>query len=126
MEQKENYIEYYPIGSVIVVRGNVKKVVVIARGLMTELDGELQYFDYGAVTYPEGLISDKLIYFNHKDIQKVVFEGYADEDETLMKENINRWVQKVNLKQGDPYELNVSNRMKQYKAEKENRNDSLG
>jgi len=30
----------------------------------------------------------KGLYFQHKDIQKVVYRGYEDEDEKLMQENI--------------------------------------
>ena len=41
-----------------------------------------------ACTYPEGVIGDALLYFQHKDIQKIVYRGYEDEDEKLMQENI--------------------------------------
>lgn len=107
-----DYIDFYPVGSVVVVKGNVKKMAVMARGVMTEIQGELNYFDYAGVLYPEGLISNQLVYFNHKDIVKVVYKGYEDEDEMMMRDNVNEWVKKTNIKRGNPYDLNVKNMMK--------------
>lgn len=107
-----DYIEFYPVGSVVIVKGNVKKMAVMARGVMTEIQGELNYFDYAGVLYPEGLISNQLVYFNHKDIVKVVYKGYEDEDEMMMRDNVNEWIKKTNIKRGNPYDLNVKNMMK--------------
>lgn len=118
MEQnrKPNYIEFYPVGTVVIVKGNIKKLAVIARGIMTEIRGELCYFDYAGVLYPEGLINSQLIYFNHKDILKVVYKGYEDEDEAMMKDNVNEWIAKSNIRQGSPYELNVSKMLEHRKG----------
>lgn len=108
MEKKEfEYIEYYPIGSIILVKGNIRKLMIIARGAMAQLDGEMHFFDYAGVLYPDGLVSDKLIYFNHRDISKIVFKGFADEDEKMMKDNINSWFESSTIKRGNPYDLNM-------------------
>lgn len=117
MEQSTNlnYIDFHPIGSIVIVKGNVKKLAVMARGIMTEINGELNYFDYAGVLYPEGLVNEQLVYFNHKDIYKVVQEGYSDEDEDMMKDTVNEWILKTNVKRGNPYDLNVSNMMKKMK-----------
>ena len=50
--------------------------------------GDLYRFDYGACLYPEGMVGDSLIYFNHEDVFKVVQEGYSDDDNELMLEHI--------------------------------------
>lgn len=117
MEQSTNpnYIDFHPIGSIVIVKGNVKKLAVMARGIMTEINGELNYFDYAGVLYPEGLVNEQLVYFNHKDIYKVVQEGYSDEDEAMMKDTVNEWISKTNIKRGNPYDLNVSNMLKKMK-----------
>lgn len=118
-----NYIDFHPIGSIVIVKGNVKKLAVMARGIMAEINGELRYFDYAGVLYPEGLIDEQLVYFNHKDIFRVVQEGYADEDEAMMKDTVNEWIAKTNIRRGNPYELNVSSMLKKRKEEKERQND---
>ncbi len=62
MEQEN--IEFLPLGSIVQLKGGVKKIMIIARGAFAVVKGEKRYFDYGACTYPE------------------------DEDEKLMQENI--------------------------------------
>lgn len=87
MEEK---IAYLPLGSIVVMNGGVKKFVIIARGLQVNVNGNLHFFDYGACMYPEGLMGDQVMYFQHEDIRKVVFEGFSDEDNELMVEQIQK------------------------------------
>ncbi|MFZ2539570.1 MAG: DUF4176 domain-containing protein [Oscillospiraceae bacterium] len=102
-------IVFLPIGSIVIVKGGVKKSMIIARGLATVINGETKYFDYGACLYPEGLMGDSVMYFNHADIAKVVFKGFTDDDDVMMVENINEWLEKTPLKRGNPYQLNQQN-----------------
>jgi len=39
------------------------------------------FFDYVGTMYPSGLASEQLCYFNEENIDKVVFEGFKDEEE---------------------------------------------
>lgn len=103
------YVDYLPIGAIVVVKGNVKKIAVMARGVMTKIEGEVVGFDYGGVFYPEGIVGENIIYFNHEDIHKIVHEGYVDEDEQLMKDNIHEWLKKMDIKKGKPYDINMKN-----------------
>lgn len=121
MEQNYNNeaVSFYPVGSVVIVKGNVRKMVVLARCVMTEIQGVLRFFDYAGALYPEGLVNSQMVYFNHKDISKIIFEGYSDEDEVMMKENLNDWIAKTNIKRGNPYDLNVQNMMEQLRHQKE-------
>lgn len=102
-------IDYLPLGSLVLVKGNVRKTLVIARGLATAIGGGVFYFDYGGCIYPEGLTGDQILYFNHKDIAKVIHEGYKDDDDSIMVDNINNWIEKSGLAYGDPYALNQQN-----------------
>lgn len=105
-------VEFHPLGSIVIVKGSVKKIMIVARGLATVIGDQPKYFDYGGCLYPEGIIGDSIIYFNHEDISKIVHEGYSDEDNQLMIENINEWVGKCELEKGNPYELNKQNQQK--------------
>ncbi|WP_050566645.1 DUF4176 domain-containing protein [Lacticaseibacillus paracasei] len=77
-----------PLGSVVIVFGAIKKIMIMQRAIQVERDGQLQLFDYGAVPYPEGLLDDQLLYFNQKNIDQVVFEGFKDRDETIYLDQI--------------------------------------
>lgn len=85
-------IDYIPLGSVVLLRGGIQKVIIIARGINTKQGGETVFFDYGAVLYPEGLTGDRMAYFNHDAISQVVFRGYDDEDSKLCAKNINDYL----------------------------------
>lgn len=84
MEEKK----FMSLGTIVLIKGSVKKLMIIARGAFTNIKGEQHYFDYGACTYPEGIIGDTMLYFNGTDIQSVVYEGYKDADEELMQKNL--------------------------------------
>ena len=77
----EERVDYLPLGSVVIVHGGVKKYVIVARGLQLKINGDYKLFDYGACTYPEGMMGDRLMYFQASDINKVVFKGYTDDVE---------------------------------------------
>lgn len=88
----EKKIKYLPLGSVVVLKGGIKKLIIVARGLQIKYGEEDKFFDYGASEYPDGIVGDKLAYFNHDAITKVVFEGYSDDDDKTVVENINRFL----------------------------------
>lgn len=99
--------EYLPLGSIVIVKGGVKKYVIVARGLQVKVNGENQYFDYGACMYPEGMQKDQLMYFQHSNIYKVVFQGFSDDDDKIMVENIKETVERMNIKRADVRKLKL-------------------
>lgn len=95
--------EYLPLGSIVLLKGGVQKMIIIARAINVRNKGKTFFFDYGAVPYPEGLVSDKMAYVNHSSISRVVFTGYSDEDNLNMVENINRYLEaNPDILRGDP------------------------
>lgn len=100
MEQ-DHRIQYLPLGSVVILKGGTQKVIVNARGLVTMVTNPPSFFDYGGSIYPQGIIGDQILYFNHSDIDKVVFQGYSDEDDKLMVKNINEWFEQSDFLRGD-------------------------
>ena len=101
--------EFLPLGSVLVIRGNTKKIMITARGLALKQEGVLKYFDYGGCLYPEGVIGDTVVYFNHNAIQKVFFEGYVDDDNQLHLDTLRENLKGLTIEKGDPppYQLPV-------------------
>ena len=80
--------KFLPLGSVIIVKGSVKKLILIGRGVVAILKGEQKYFDYVACTYPEGLIGENVLYLNHEDIEEVIQKGFQDEDDFRMQKSL--------------------------------------
>lgn len=94
-----------PLGSVVIIDGGYRKFMIIARALQVNIKGKNHFFDYGACFYPEGLVGDKVMYFQNSDIKKVVFEGYSDDDDKMMIENIAKAFGDQNLIHADTKKL---------------------
>ena len=54
--------------------------MIINRGPIVDIDNQKYIFDYSACNYPVGVVEDQIYYFNEDNIDKVVFEGYSDQD----------------------------------------------
>jgi hypothetical protein len=91
----ENEKKLLPVGSVVYLKGGTMKLIVLSQGRLLKKNGEDEkptYFDYMAGVHPFGLESpERLVYFDKKDIDKVVFTGYSDEDNVRYDEMINEW-----------------------------------
>ncbi|MGV3095468.1 MULTISPECIES: DUF4176 domain-containing protein [Staphylococcus] len=60
--------------------------MIINRGPIVEIEGQKYMFDYSACKYPVGVVEDQIYYFNEENIDKVIFGGYSDQDETRFQE----------------------------------------
>lgn len=95
--------EYLPLGSIVLLKGGMQKILIIARAIKVRNKSEEFFFDYGGVAYPEGLVGDQMAYFNAEKISKVVFEGFNDIENENMVENIQQFIaENPGLKKGDP------------------------
>lgn len=96
--EKTNFL---PLGTVLYIKGGFEKVMIISRGLLVNVREKECYFDYGACRYPQGMVGDEVLYFNHEDISKVVFKGYDDEDSKALNDGINHWLNEMNIEKSD-------------------------
>ena len=85
-------IDFKPLGSVVLLKGGLQRMMIVARGLNVENEGETYFFDYGAVPYPDGLTGDQMAYFDHSAIARVFFEGYRDDDNEIMVDRLNQYI----------------------------------
>ena len=81
------YKHLLPIGSVVLLKGGEKRVMICGR-IQTRA-GDVTIYDYSACYYPEGIVgSDSVFFFNHDVIEKIFFLGYQDEEELAFHENV--------------------------------------
>ena len=74
--------ELLPIGSIVLLKDGEKRLMV-SGVLQSEKDRPEQVYDYLGLFYPEGNIGEEYQYFfNHEDIEDVIFIGYTDEERT--------------------------------------------
>lgn len=80
-----------PIGSIVYLKEGTSKLMILNRGPILETDGENKMFDYSGCFYPQGLDPDNVFYFNHENIDEIVFEGFQDEEEQRFRKLFNNW-----------------------------------
>ena len=71
--------EFLPLGSIVSLKSIPDRMMITGRGLNAEYEGEPLFWDYCGVIYPDGLTGAEAVYFNHSNIEKVIFEGYDDD-----------------------------------------------
>lgn len=85
---KLNTEEYLPIGSVVSLKKGTKKIMII--GFLAGCINNKQMYDYAACLFPEGMVaSDKTLFFNHEQIEKVYFLGYNNLEASDYRKTLN-------------------------------------
>ncbi|AND72866.1 MULTISPECIES: DUF4176 domain-containing protein [Enterococcus] len=81
------------IGSIVLLKEGLQKLMIVGRGtIYTDQETSKDTFaDYMAVLYPTGLNPETTIFFNHENIDQVVFRGYSDEEELRFLEVYEEW-----------------------------------
>lgn len=86
---------FLPVGSVVMLKGGKKRVMVIGFCAMAQ-EKEGKIFDYSGCIYPEGLMaSNQTCMFDHSQIEKVYFKGLVDEEETEFKTKLNALIDQL-------------------------------
>lgn len=73
-----------PIGSIVYLKEGTSKLMILNRGPILpskEADRKGTMYDYSGCFYPQGLDPNNVFYFNEENIDKVLFEGFKDEEE---------------------------------------------
>ena len=91
-----NYEKYLPIGTVVMLKGGKKTVMITGFCSISDND-KTKVFDYSGCLYPEGFLSsNQTLLFNHDQIDKVFYLGLSDDEEKEFKQKLNAMIQKVN------------------------------
>lgn len=93
------YKNLLPIGSVVLIEGGDKRVMICGR--IQSRSGDDKIYDYSACYYPEGILgTDSLFFFNHDSIEKIFFLGFQDEEEMAFHANVLDQLGKLEIKDG--------------------------
>lgn len=81
------YQELLPIGSVVLLKGGNKRIMVCGR--VVARNGENHVYDYTACLYPEGITDPRnMQFFDHSAIERVYFMGFQDPEELQFHEKV--------------------------------------
>jgi hypothetical protein len=81
------YKDLLPIGSVVLLKGGEKRLMICGR--IQAKRGDDNIYDYSACYYPEGIIdSTSMYFFNRDSIDRVFFIGFQDLEEISYREEV--------------------------------------
>jgi len=84
-----------PIGSVVLLSGSTKKVMIIGVCQKGGNNPE-KIWDYTGVVFPEGFIApDKMFMFNNEQIEQIFAMGYQDEEQLAFKKKIDAVIENL-------------------------------
>lgn len=78
--------DWLPIGSVVLLDGANKTLMVMARFVYNNNDQK--YYEYCGCLYPEGFGDSEYYFFNHDEIALTVSRGYEDDYEKLYRSEV--------------------------------------
>ena len=82
-----NYMDLLPIGSVVLLKGGNRRVMICGR-VQANAEKNVIY-DYSACLFPQGIIdSNDMYFFNHDDIQTIFFIGCQDVEELAFRNEV--------------------------------------
>lgn len=91
--------QLYPLGTVLYLQDGTEKVMVVGRGVIYQ-DEETNsdvFVDYMGCLYPIGVNPNNTIFFNHENIDRIVFEGLKDDEEERFLQVYEEWLKKVTV-----------------------------
>ena len=82
-----NTNKFLPIGSVVLLEGEQKQLVI--SGYHASIEENREIYDYMGILYPEGIQGNKDYYFfNHDQIAKVSYVGYESTEYKELNEEL--------------------------------------
>lgn len=88
-----------PIGSVVMLTGGTKEVMITGYKSKTSNDGDV--FDYNGCIFPEGFMENKFLLFNHSQIKEILFTGYENEEYKKYLDKINQMLGTFSINDND-------------------------
>ena len=77
-----------PLGSVVLLNGGTKKVMIIGYCMKTP-EKPNQIYDYCGCVFPEGVLrSDVTCVFNHEQIKEICFSGFQNDESNKFLERV--------------------------------------
>ena len=81
--------DFLPIGSVVLLNGGKKELMIIGYGMSVKDKDGIKTFDYASCLTPEGVREENdLFLFNKNDISEIIDIGLIDEDWLKYKNEI--------------------------------------
>lgn len=90
-----SYEKYLPIGTVIMLKGGSKRIMITGFCSFAN-DDKSKIYDYSGCLYPEGIISaTQTLLFDHIQIEKIYHIGLIDDEEKEFKNKLKEMINDI-------------------------------
>ncbi len=90
-------IDFLPIGSIILLKGGTKKIMITGFCSIAQ-NNKHKLYDYIGCYYPEGVInSDEVCMFNNDQISNILFKGFDNQEEVMLKDKLKDKLKNITL-----------------------------
>lgn len=90
-----NYEKYLPIGTVVMLKGGSKRIMITGFCSFAN-DDKSKIYDYSGCLYPEGIISaSQTLLFDHTQIEKIYHIGLIDDEEKEFKNKLKEMIKDI-------------------------------
>lgn len=90
-----NNEKYLPIGTVVMLKGGSKRIMITGFCSFAN-DDKSKIYDYSGCLYPEGIISaTQTLLFDHSQIEKIYHIGLIDDEEKEFKNKLKEMIKDI-------------------------------
>lgn len=101
--------KYLPLGTVVLLEGGTKRVMITGFATASSDDPDLIY-DYAGCMYPQGFItSNQTILFDHDQIQKIYHFGLIDPEWVEFQDNLKKFLESLDEQNISAFGANINN-----------------
>ncbi len=101
--------KYLPLGTVVLLEGGAKRVMITGFATASSDDPDLIY-DYAGCMYPQGFItSNQTILFDHDQIQKIYHFGLIDPEWVEFQDNLKKFLESLDEQNISAFGANINN-----------------
>lgn len=89
------YEKYLPIGTVVLLKGGTKRIMITGFCCKDNKDAQKEY-DYCGLIFPEGYIGSDILLFDHNQIEKIFYLGLNDNENKEFHANLKQFLEDKN------------------------------
>lgn len=101
--------KYLPLGTVVLLEGGTKRVMITGFATASSDDPDLIY-DYAGCMYPQGFVtSNQTVLFDHDQIQKIYHFGLIDPEWVEFQDNLKKFLENLDEQDISAFGANINN-----------------
>lgn len=100
--------DVFVIGTIVRIKNSKRELMIVQKYVLHNENNKQVIYDYGACLFPEGIIGNSLFYFNHSDIEEVLYKGMSNEKDKIYNEIMTTYIEEKHIPHGEGNEAGIA------------------